>query len=49
MAGSAGETYQYIGPDGAAIDLGKEDYSNTLKWQSVNLGNERRVQLHPGS
>ena len=36
--GDAGQTYQYIGPDGASIDLGKEDYTNTLKWQPVDLG-----------
>jgi len=34
--GLAGTTYRYIGPDGAQINLGIEDYSNKLKWEAFN-------------
>ena len=35
--GEAGSTYQYIGPDGAEVDIGTEDYSDTLRWESTTL------------
>jgi hypothetical protein len=38
--GDEGATFEYIGPDGAAIDLANEDYADTLKWKEVDLGGD---------
>jgi hypothetical protein len=35
--GTGGLTYRYIGPDGASINLGTEDYSNKLQWEEFSL------------
>ncbi|MDP6718892.1 MAG: hypothetical protein QGF59_09600, partial [Pirellulaceae bacterium] len=38
--GDAGKTYRYVGPDGAETDLAAENYSDSLKWESVDLGKD---------
>ena len=30
--GTSNTIYTYVGPDGATVDLGTEDYTNTLRW-----------------
>ncbi len=35
--GEAGSVYKYIGPDGAQVDLGQEDYRTTSRWEETTL------------
>ncbi len=36
--GAVGQTYEYIGPQGASIDLGMADYADTTQWKQVSNG-----------
>ena len=38
--GDPGTVYSYVGPDGGVVDLGVEDYTDPLRWEKVDLGEQ---------